>query len=145
MLLAFGLAALWTGLQWPLGTMRLLGPAAMPALASLLIVVPMAALVGKLLLRPTPAKPDEADATGSGGWPRIVASIVALLVYAAALVPLGFLASTAALMLCLYALAAERRRLRFALAAGLPVTLAAFALFDLVLKVPLPRGTVWGG
>jgi Tripartite tricarboxylate transporter TctB family len=145
-LLAFGLAALWTSLQWPLGTLRLLGPGAMPALASLLIAIPMAALVGKFLLSRAPADSAVDGERGSAGaWLRIVGSLAAVLSYASALRPFGFLAATIALMLCLYALAAEGNRLRFALVAGLPVAVGAFALFDLVLNMPLPRGTLWGG
>lgn len=146
-LLIFGLAALWTSLQWPLGTLRLLGPGAMPALACLLVVIPMALLVGKLFLSraSAQAEPELGARDAGGAWLRIAASIVALLIYAAALRPLGFLIATTALMLGLYALVAQHGRLRFALVAGLPVALGAFVLFDLVLKVPLPRGTLWGG
>lgn len=145
-LLLAGLAALWWSAYWPMGTLRLLGPGAMPALASLLIVIPMAVLLARKLMQPrVPAEIVEHDNGAAGGWLRIAVSVAALLVYAAALRPVGFLAATVVLMMGLYALVAPRRKLRSALIAGVPVAVATYVLFDLVLRVPLPGGTVWGG
>jgi hypothetical protein len=145
-LAAFGVAALWTSAQWSFGTPRLLGPAAMPALASLLIAVPATALLLRLIL----AGPRAADGramrgTAQAGMLRILATIMALLAYTVALRPLGFLATTMPFLAILYALVAPKGKLRFALAVSVGVGLGAFALFDLLLQVPLPRGTIWGG
>lgn len=145
-LLVFGLLALWGSLQWPLGTLRLLGPGAMPALASLLIALPMAALVARMLLRGVPRSEPDADALepdARGGALRIAASIAALLAYAWLMPLAGFLVTTVALMLCLYGLAAQGRSLPRALLAGFLVAVGAYVLFGLILNVPLPRGTLW--
>lgn len=145
-LAAFGVVAFWTSAQWSFGTLRLLGPAAMPAVASLLIAVSATALLVRLILAgPRGADAHEAGGAARGGMLRILATIAALLVYTAALRPLGFLATTMPFLAVLYALVAPGGKLRFALAVSAAVGLGSFALFDLLLQVPLPRGTIWDG
>ena len=145
-LAAFGMAAFWTSAQWSFGTLRLLGPSAMPALASLLTAVPATALLVRLILAgPRAADAREAEGTARGGVLRILTTIAALLAYTAALRPLGFLATTMPFLAILYVLVSPEGKLRFALAVSAAVGLGSFALFDLLLQVPLPRGTIWGG
>jgi len=67
-------------------------------------------------------------------------AVVALFSYAWILPHLGYLIATTALMMVLFAIG--RLKPRAAALASLLAALSSYALFRLVLKVPLPRGIV---
>lgn len=112
-----------------------LGPAAFPAL----LAPPIGLLGLYLALRPDPAPV----------WPgrRVLAAqavcLVLLVLYALALLPLGFLLSTAVLAAFLAAMLGARPVP--AAVSGLALSLGCYGLFTWALELPLPAGTVFGG
>ncbi len=112
-----------------------LGPASFPTLLAVLL----GATSIYLIVRPGP----EAD------WPRgaaLLHQIIAVAVltgYAFALEPLGFLLSTA-VVVAVIAVQLGTTWLRAGIL-GVGGSVALFVLFDWVLGLPLPTGTLYGG
>jgi hypothetical protein len=77
------------------------------------------------------------------GWPRIVATMAALFVYALVLEHVGFVAATFALLLFLFKVL-ERQRWPVALASSLATALVTYLVFKVWLNVQLPAAP-WGG
>lgn len=75
--------------------------------------------------------------------PRLAAAVASFVVYALLLEPLGFLVATMAetIVLCLLFGAS----LRQAAVAGASISVALYGLFDLLLDLHLPSGTIFGG
>lgn len=132
-LVVIGLVAVWESRAFPLGTLHRPGPAYMPVLLAVLLIVFGIAVF----------------AMGGGarrllevGWPegRHAAAIFAACAFAAfGLDRLGY-RLTMAVVVGLLLLGLERRG--WALGLGLTVAMAwgSFYLFDTLLRVPLPRG-----
>lgn len=140
-LAALGLTVAWEAVDLKVGTMLHPGPGFFAlglgmALATLSLVT-----AGQALLR----RGDAAFALDGAGLRRIAGVVGALLAYLATLPWLGFIAGTTALMWILYGLAAERLVSWKPLAGGGATTLTAWVLFERLLDVNLPAGSLWGG
>ena len=132
-LVLVGAVALWQSLQLPLGSLRQPGPAYMPALLAVLLMlfgVAVAAFGGT-------TGPFAAVAWAE--WRHALAIFGACAFAAVALERLGY-RLTMGLVLAFLLGVVERKHplLTVALAAG--VAAGSFFLFNTVLRVPLPRG-----
>jgi putative tricarboxylic transport membrane protein len=72
-------------------------------------------------------------------WKKVVSILVALLLYAYIFVPLGFILSTILLLIFLFK-AVEPQRWSWAILGAIISTLAAYGVFHLWLRSPLPKG-----
>jgi putative tricarboxylic transport membrane protein len=95
-LIGLGAAALYEASSLAFGTVRQPGSGFFPTLVSLALIV-----FGAMALADAPEPPARAASAGTLAPARVWALIVALAVYAWAIVPLGFLLSTVALLLVL--------------------------------------------
>jgi putative tricarboxylic transport membrane protein len=132
-LVVIGLVAIWESRAFPLGTLHRPGPAYMPVLLALLLIVFGVAVF---------AMGRGARSFVEIGWPewRHAAAIFGACAFAAlGLERLGY-RLTMAVVVGLLLLGLERRG--WALGLGLTVAMAwgSFYLFDTLLRVPLPRG-----
>jgi hypothetical protein len=132
-LVVVGLYVLWESRVLPLGTLWNPGPAYVPVVLALLVM-----LLGLLTAGGGAAAPHVARV----GWPewRRAAVIVGVCVFAAlALERLGWRV-TIALALAFLVGVVERKGVVAALVFALGLALGTHYLFDTVLRVPLPRG-----
>ena len=132
-LVVIGLVAIWESRVFPLGTLHRPGPAYMPVLLALLLVV-----FGIAVFVMGGRAPRFVDL----GWPewRHAVAIFGACAFAAwGLERFGY-RLTMAVVVGLLLLGLERRG--WALGLGLTVAMAwgSFYLFDTLLRVPLPRG-----
>jgi putative tricarboxylic transport membrane protein len=138
-LLVFGLIALEEARRLRFGSIVRPGPGFFPVvLAAAFSLVCLALLVTALRARvsgPTPG--------AHLAWPKIVATMAALFVYAFALERVGFVIATFALLLFFFK-ALERQRWRTALAGSLATACVTYLVFKVWLNVRLPAGP-WGG
>lgn len=104
----------------------------------LVIAVVMSGLGVSLILRPSPGL---VKAGGSSRWGRFSLSLVTLAFYVVALEPLGYLATTA-LMLLVQFRWVEGRSWRSSLGIALLASLVSLVLFRVLLKVSLPAGVI---
>lgn len=72
-------------------------------------------------------------------WKKVVSILAALMLYAYIFVPLGFILSTILLLIFLFK-AVEPQRWSWAILGAIISTFAAYGLFHLWLKSPLPKG-----
>ena len=138
-LLAFGLIALEEARKLRFGSIARPGPGFFPVV--LAAAFSLVCLV--LLINAIRARDAEAAASARLGWPKIVATMVALFVYALVLEPLGFVAATFALLLFFFK-ALERQRWVTALAGSLITAFVTYLVFKVWLNVQLPAGP-WSG
>ena len=132
-LVLVGLGALWESRQFPLGSLARPGPAYMPLLLALLLVllgVAMAAIG---------ARSGRFAEVGWHEWRHGVAIFAACAFAAWGLERLGYRLTMAAVLLFLL-LALERRGIVVGVAVTVAIAWGSFFLFDTVLRVPLPRG-----
>jgi hypothetical protein len=124
------------GADLPFGSVSAPGAGMMPKLAAGLMML-FAALLMVGARESPPAKSIDWSDRGH-------AAAVVLITCAATVAyrPLGFLITMALLVFALLALV-ERRRILFAAAYSVGLTLAAYWLFGKALKSPLERGLVW--
>lgn len=108
------------------------GPKAFPAIVGAVLAVAGAAL----LVRPGKV------AWESGAWLKVAAVATASIVYPLLLIPLGFIAATSLLNLVL-ARALGGRWVK-SIIGSVILAAAIFALIDLLLGLPLPRGPLGG-
>jgi putative tricarboxylic transport membrane protein len=132
-LVLIGLATLWESRAFPLGSLHRPGPAYMPVVLALLLIVFGAAVF---------AMGRGARTLREVGWPewRHAVAIFAACAFAAwGLERLGYRV-TMAVVVGFLLLALERKD--WALGLGLTFVMAwgSFYLFDTLLRVPLPRG-----
>jgi Tripartite tricarboxylate transporter TctB family len=132
-LVLVGLATIWESRAFPLGSLHRPGPAYMPVLLAVLLIVFGAAVF---------AMGRRGRAFGEIGWPewRHAVAIFAACAFAAwALERLGYRV-TMAIVVAFLLLGLERKG--WALGIGLTIVMAwgSFYLFDTLLRVPLPRG-----
>jgi hypothetical protein len=132
-LVAIALVVLWESRRLPLGTVQNPGPAYMPAVLALALLVFGALIAGR-----------GRDAPGVRGigwaeWRHALAILVTCAFAAWALERIGYRLTTAAALGFLLGVV-ERRGVVLAavLAAGLAA--GSFFLFNTLLRVPLPRG-----
>lgn len=123
---------LWESRRLPLGSMANPGPAYMPVVLALLL------LAGGLAIAVRGDGPSLASRPWSG-WRHTLGIFVTCAFAALALERLGYrLTILAALLFLLLVL--ERRRLLPALVFAAGFAIGTHALFDTLLRVPLPRG-----
>lgn len=117
-----------------------------PGFFSLGLGAALAGLSAVTVARATSADPfPDDERPGAAALARIGGVVAAMAVYTAILPAAGFVVATALLMWALFGLAGGRT-LAWQPAAGGAVTAAcAWLLFDLMLDVRLPPGSLWGG
>jgi len=132
-LVLFGLLTMWESRAFPLGSLHRPGPAYMPVLLAVLLVlfgVAVAAMGG-------PARrPAE---VGWAEWHHAVAIFAACAFAAGGLERLGY-RITMALVVAFLLLVVERKGWALSLALTLVMAWGSFFVFDTLLRVPLPRG-----
>ncbi len=128
-----GLMWVWRGLELPYWDRFAPGAGFLPVWLGVIL----AGLVVVLILRGEAAAPGE-----PGGWrkPALIAATLAVCVLAVEW--LGFVVGVGAYLAFLL-LYVERLPLRLGGSVAVGTTLAIYAVFDLWLRVPLPRGP-WG-
>ncbi len=132
-LVLIGLVTIWQSRAFPLGSLHRPGPAYMPVLLAILLIV-----FGMAVF----AMGSRARRLGEVGWHewRHAVAIFAACAFAAwGLERLGYRLTIAAVLAFLI-LALERRGLVLGLALTVAMAWGSFYLFDTLLKVPLPRG-----
>jgi Tripartite tricarboxylate transporter TctB family len=132
-LVVIGLIAVWESRRFPLGSLHRPGPAYMPTLLALLLIVfgVAVALLGSRSQR-----------LGEVGWHewRHAVGIFAACAFAAwGLDRLGYRLTMGAVLVFLL-LVLERKGLILTAALTLAIAGGSFLLFDTLLRVPLPRG-----
>ena len=138
-LLVFGLIALEEARKLRFGSIARPGPGFFPVvLAAAFSLVCVALLVNAIRAR-------DADAAAAArlGWPKMVATMAALFVYALVLELLGFVVATFALLLFFFK-ALEGQRWVTALAGSLVTAFVTYLVFKVWLNVQLPAGP-WSG
>jgi putative tricarboxylic transport membrane protein len=132
-LVVVGLIAVWQSLQFPLGSLQRPGPAYMPLLLALLLI-----LFGVILV----AVRSDSERFTAIVWDerRHAVAIFAACAFAAwGLERLGYRLTMAAVLLFLL-LVLERQRVVVSVLLMVAVSWGSFLLFDTLLRVPLPRG-----
>jgi len=132
-LVVVGLVAVWQSLQFPFGSLHRPGPAYVPILLAVLLIVfglAVAALGGASR---------RLDAIGWEEWRHAVAIFATCAFAAVALERLGY-RLTMSLAMAFLLLVLERKPVVSSIAVALAVGVGSFYLFDTVLRVPLPRG-----
>lgn len=104
----------------------------------LVIALVMGGLGLTLILHPTPNARGEA---GESRWGKFGISLVTLPFYVAALEPLGYLLTTAVLLLVQFRWV-EGRSWRTSIAIALAAAVVSLILFRVLLKVSLPTGVI---
>lgn len=125
----------WTAGEYQAEFADPLGPSMFPRL-----LAPFIAGLGLwLIMRPDP------DPEWPRGWTLLVQSVTValMLAYALAIVPVGFIISTAVLAALLAMLLGAR--LLPATASGVAASLGCYTLFTYVLELSLPTGTLFTG
>ena len=122
-----------TGWRLDIGTPKLPGPGFFP----LLIACAMAGFGISLLLRP--GLQERAALTGPSRWKPLFIALLSILAYALALVELGYLISTFAL-LAIQLRWVEGQSWRTSLITAVMASAVSLILFRVALKVPLPVG-----
>ena len=128
-----GLATIWESRAYPLGSLHRPGPAYMPVLLAVLLIVFGVAVF---------AMGSRARRLGEVGWEewRHAVAIFGACAFAAwGLDRLGYRLTMAAVLAFLI-LVLERRGWALGLALTVVMAWGSFYLFDTLLKVPLPRG-----
>jgi hypothetical protein len=131
-----GAAILAVSADLPFGTLASPGAGMLPTL----VVVLMMAFGGVLLLR-AGASPPLAGIQW-GDLPHAARVVAVAAAGIAVYTTLGFLVTMSLLLLAL-TLGVERRPIVNAVAFSVGVTAVAYALFNTLLKSPLPRGILW--
>src|SRR5262245_16165093 len=132
-LVLIGLIALWESRAFPLGSLHRPGPAFMPVLLAVLLILFGVAVA---------AMGASARRLEEVGWheARHAVAIFASCAFAAwGLERLGY-RLTVAVVLAFLLLGLERRRLVLGLGLTVAMAWGSFYVFDTLLKVPLPRG-----
>ncbi len=132
-LVVLSIAVLVASGALPLGTLRTPGPAFMPVVLALLLL-----LFGLLLLAIRGGSQPFSTLRWDE-WRHVVAIVIAVVFFAWALERLGYRLTVAAVLVFLLGVM-ERKSVLFTLVFSLSVAGASFFLFSTLLRVPLPRG-----
>ena len=124
---------LWESRKLPLGSLTNPGPAYVPVVLGILVLI-----FGGLILAFGAGAPRLAE-VGWSEWRHAVAIFAVCAFAALAMERIGFRA-TVALSLAFLVGAVERKRPLFTLVFSLAFALGTFYLFDTLLRVPLPHG-----
>jgi putative tricarboxylic transport membrane protein len=124
------------------------GPGFFPFLAGLTLILPALILfVSRMADRRGKGEKEEVLPffPEKSSWKRLILVMGSLVFYSIALEYLGFLATTCLFMIFL--LRIEPRGWTAILTTAILATLSSYTLFEVLLKVPLPRAAVrlWGG
>jgi len=137
-LISIGLSGLYFGgaLTYPVGTMAQPGPGLYPLFVGSLLIIASVGVFTTTLLEPS-TKPMEFP-RGRDLW-RLLSITAVMIVYAVALPIIGHLLAAAIVSFgVLQAMGLRSWYLKIGLTVFL--SLGSFYLFDILLKVPLPRG-----
>ncbi|HEV8437675.1 MAG TPA: tripartite tricarboxylate transporter TctB family protein [Methylomirabilota bacterium] len=132
-LVLFGLVTIWESRAFPLGSLHRPGPAYMPVLLAVLLIVFGAAVFAM------GARARRLGEVGWHEWRHAVAIFGACAFAAWSLERLGYRLTMAAVLGFLILLL-ERKGLLLGVALTVVIAWGSFYLFDTLLKVPLPRG-----
>jgi hypothetical protein len=132
-LVLLALIVLFESRRLPLGTLRHPGPAYMPVVLAVLLIV------FGVLLSVLGGKATRVTRVGWSEWRHAVAILVVCAVAGLALERLGFRITIAAAVGFLLGVV-ERRGLIFSVVFAVAFAGGTFLLFDTLLRVPLPRG-----
>ena len=135
LLALLGLFVFWECRGLPLGTIRTPGPAYVPVILGVILLV-LGAIIAFL-----GGATQRLGALGWGESGHASAILVACAFAAFALERLGYRVTMAITVLFLLR-AVERRGTIFAVAFAVGLALATFYLFETLLRVPLPRGSL---
>jgi len=138
-LLVFGLIALEEASRLRFGSLARPGPGFFPVV----LAAAFSLVCAVLLVGPVRARDADAAPLPRLGWPKVVATMAALFIYALVLEPVGFVAATFVLLLFFFR-ALERQRWLVALGSSLATALLTYLVFRVWLNVQLPAGP-WGG
>ena len=132
-LVLIGLIAVWESRRFPLGTLHRPGPAYMPTLLALLLIVfgVAVALMG--------ARSRGVSEVGWHEWRHAVGIFAACAFAAWGLDRLGY-RLTMGLVLVFLLLVLERKSVILTAVLTAAIAWGSFLLFDTLLRVPLPRG-----
>ncbi|MGH2499303.1 MAG: tripartite tricarboxylate transporter TctB family protein [Candidatus Limnocylindria bacterium] len=130
---AIGAVALAAALATPDPGFGVVGPAALPSVLAVLIVA-----TGAWLLVATLRAPAAPEIPPLDRRPLLLAA-VALAIFLALFIPLGFLLSSALFLVVMARILGSRATLRDGVA-GIAFVVALYLLFDRLLTVTLPRG-----
>jgi putative tricarboxylic transport membrane protein len=132
-LVLIGVVAVWQSRQFPFGSLHRPGPAYVPVLLAVLLIVfgIAVAVMGGTSRR--------LAALGWGEWRHAVAIFATCAFAAVGLERLGYRLTMSVVMAFLLVIL-ERKNIALSLAVALGIALGSFYLFDTVLRVPLPRG-----
>lgn len=126
------------------GTWSRPGPAFLPLWCGIIMAVFSATIYIQATLKSRKeARAKEKVSFLPSRWPKLVAVLVVLCAYALLIESLGFLAITFITMLALLKLV-EQTKGWTALTEAVLATLTSYAVFELWLKVPMPKG-FWPG
>jgi hypothetical protein len=132
-LVLFGLVTVWESRQFPLGSLHRPGPAYMPVLLAILLI-----LFGVATAALGSRSPRLAE-VGWQEWRHAVAIFAACAFAAWGLDRLGYRLTMAGVLAFLL-LVLERKGVVLGLVITVVVAWGSYYLFDTLLKVPLPRG-----
>lgn len=132
-LVLIGLVAVWESRRFPLGSLHRPGPAYMPVLLALLLIVfgVAVALMG--------SRGQRLSEIGWHEWRHAVGIFAACAFSAWGLDRLGY-RLTMGVVLAFLLLVLERKGIILTAALTLAIAWGSFLLFDTLLRVPLPRG-----
>src|ERR1700675_897153 len=132
-LVLIGLVAVWESRRFPLGSLHRPGPAYMPTLLALLLIVfgVAVAVMG--------SRSQRFSEVGWHEWRHVIGIFAACAFAAWGLDRLGYRLTMAALLAFLL-LVLERKGVILSAIFSLAVAWGSFFLFDTLLRVPLPRG-----
>jgi hypothetical protein len=131
---AFGIAAIVLGADYPLGTAARMGPGYFPRILGILLVVLGGALSLRALRLAGPPLP-------GWKWRPVLVVLLSVVVFGILLTRLGLLLSTVGLIVAASAASREFRP-KEALISGILLALLAAGVFVLALKLVIP---VWPG
>lgn len=132
-LVLIGLVTIWESRAFPLGSLRRPGPAYMPVLLAVLLIVFGVAVFAM------GARARRLGEVGWHEWRHAVAIFAACAFAAWGLEHLGYRLTMAAVVAFLV-LGLERKGWMVGVAVTVAMAWGSFYLFDALLKVPLPRG-----
>ncbi|MTW17650.1 hypothetical protein GJ689_15700 [Rhodoplanes serenus] len=138
--LAVGVLALVLSSDLSPGTLRVVGPGALPIAVGLGLVLLSVVLIVKAIREPDAWVTSEDDAPEPWGRLRVAAVVALIIAYIAALPHAGFLLASFVLMSALFAIGARKPLSPMPLVAGALASGTAWALFVLILDVRLPKG-----
>ena len=132
-LVVIGLIAVWESRRFPLGSLHRPGPAYMPTLLALLLIVfgIAVAMMG--------SRSQRLSEVGWHEWRHAVGIFAACAFAAWGLERLGYRLTMAAVLVFLM-LVLERKGVVLTVVLTIAIAWGSFLLFDTLLRVPLPRG-----